>query len=35
MRIPIDRTLPLERVNEAFRLLEDRALTGKVVLDLS
>jgi NADPH2:quinone reductase len=35
MRIPIDRTLPLERVNDAFRLLDDRALTGKVVLDLS
>jgi NADPH2:quinone reductase len=35
LRIPIDRTVPLERVNEAFRLLEDRALTGKVVLDLS
>jgi NADPH2:quinone reductase len=35
MRITIDRTLPLERVNEAFRLLDERALTGKVVLDLS
>ena len=34
MRIPIDRTLPLERVTDAFRLLDDRALTGKVVLDL-
>jgi NADPH2:quinone reductase len=34
MRIPIDRTIPLEQVNEAFRLIGDRALTGKVVLDL-
>ncbi len=28
----IDRTLPLEEVNEAFRLLEDRVVFGKVVL---
>ena len=35
MRIPIDRTLPMERVNEAFRLLADRSVTGKVVLDLT
>jgi zinc-binding alcohol dehydrogenase family protein len=34
MRIPIDRVLPLEQVNEAFRLIGDRALIGKVVLDL-
>lgn len=34
MRIPIDRVLPLEQVNEAFRLIGDRALTGKIVLDL-
>jgi NADPH2:quinone reductase len=34
MRIPIDRVLPLESVNDAFRLLGDRALTGKIVLDL-
>ena len=35
MRIPIDRTIPLEQVNDAFRLLADRAVTGKIVLDLS
>jgi NADPH2:quinone reductase len=34
MRIPVDRTLPLEDVAEAFGLLGDRALTGKIVLDL-
>jgi NADPH2:quinone reductase len=34
MRVPIDRTLPLESVNDAFSLLGDRALTGKVVLEL-
>ena len=28
----IDKTLPLEEVNEAFRLLEDREVFGKVVL---
>ena len=28
----IDRVLPLEDVNEAFRLLEDREVFGKVVL---
>ncbi len=28
----IDKTLPLEEVNEAFRLLEDREIFGKVVL---
>jgi 2-desacetyl-2-hydroxyethyl bacteriochlorophyllide A dehydrogenase len=28
----IDKTLPLEEVNEAFRLLEDRVVFGKVVL---
>lgn len=28
----IDRVLPLEEVNEAFRLLEDREVFGKVVL---
>ena len=28
----IDQTLPLEEVNEAFRLLEDRVVFGKVVL---
>jgi NADPH2:quinone reductase len=35
LRIPIDRTLPLAQVDEAFRLLADRAVTGKIVLDLS
>jgi NADPH2:quinone reductase len=35
MRIPIDRTLPLEQVNDALRLLADRAVTGKIVLDLA
>jgi NADPH2:quinone reductase len=34
MQIPIDRTIPLDQVDEAFRLIGDRALTGKVVLDL-
>ena len=28
----IHKTLPLEEVNEAFRLLEDREVFGKVVL---
>ena len=28
----IDQVLPLEEVNEAFRLLEDREVFGKVVL---
>jgi alcohol dehydrogenase len=28
----IDKVLPLEEVNEAFRLLEDREVFGKVVL---
>ena len=28
----IDRVMPLEDVNEAFRLLEDREVFGKVVL---
>ena len=28
----IDRELPLEEVNEAFRLLEDREVFGKVVV---
>jgi NADPH:quinone reductase len=34
MQIPIDRTIPLEQVNDAFRLIADRAVTGKIVLDL-
>ena len=28
----VDRELPLEEVNEAFRLLEEREVFGKVVL---
>ena len=28
----VDTTLPLEEVNEAFRLLEDRVVFGKVVV---
>jgi alcohol dehydrogenase len=28
----IDRELPLEQVNEAFRLLEEREVFGKVVV---
>jgi NADPH2:quinone reductase len=35
MRIPIDRTVPLGQVNDAFRLLTERAVIGKIVLDLS
>jgi NADPH2:quinone reductase len=34
MRIPIDRTIPLEQVNDAFDLIAGRAVTGKIVLDL-
>ena len=34
MRITIDRTIPLEQVNDAFSLLAERAVTGKIVLDL-
>ena len=30
----IDKTLPLEEVNEAFRMLEDRVVFGKVVLTI-
>ena len=29
----IDTALPLEEVNEAFRLLEDRVVFGKVVVN--
>lgn len=35
LRIPVDRTLPLAKVAEALDLLAARALTGKVLLDLS
>jgi NADPH2:quinone reductase len=34
LRIPVDRVLPLAEVNDAFAALKDRALRGKVVLDL-
>jgi hypothetical protein len=34
VQIPIDRTIPLEQVDDAFRLLADRAVTGKIVLVL-
>lgn len=35
MRIAVDRVLPLAEVEQAFSLLADRAVTGKVLLDLS
>jgi NADPH2:quinone reductase len=35
MNVPIDRVLPLEQVNDAFRALVDRAVTGKILLELS
>jgi alcohol dehydrogenase len=28
----IDKTMPLEDVNEAFRILEEREVFGKIVL---
>ena len=34
MRIPVDRTLPLDEVSVAFDALVDRAVTGKIVLAL-
>lgn len=34
MRVVVDHVLPLAEVAEAFRLLVDRELTGKVLLDL-
>lgn len=34
MEVVIDRVVPLERVNEAFALLADRSVRGKVVLGL-
>lgn len=33
LRIRVDRTLPLEKVNDAFRALTDRDVTGKVLLE--
>ena len=35
MNIPVDRVLPLDQVDDAFRALVDRAVTGKILLDLS
>jgi NADPH:quinone reductase len=35
LRVPVGRALALDAVNDAFRLLADRQVTGKVVLDLS
>lgn len=32
-RVPIDRVLPLSQVADAFRLVADNAVTGKVILD--
>jgi len=34
LRVAVAERLPLERVNEAFVALVDRAVTGKIVLDL-
>lgn len=34
MRVVVTERLPLERVNEAFLLLTNRAVTGKIVLEL-
>jgi NADPH:quinone reductase-like Zn-dependent oxidoreductase len=34
LRIPVDRTLPLDAVGTAFDALADRAVTGKIVLAL-
>ena len=34
LRIPVDRTLPLDDVDAAFDALADRAVTGKIVLTL-
>jgi NADPH2:quinone reductase len=34
MRIPVDRVVPLTEVNDAFKALGERALRGKVLLDL-
>jgi NADPH2:quinone reductase len=34
MRIPVDRVLPLADVNDAFKAFGERALRGKVLLDL-
>jgi NADPH:quinone reductase len=34
IRIRIDRTFPLERVNEAFAALHERSVVGKILLEL-
>ncbi len=34
LRIRLDRTLPLERVNDAFTALGDRLVTGRILLEL-
>jgi NADPH:quinone reductase-like Zn-dependent oxidoreductase len=34
LRIRIDRTFPLEDVNEAFTALTDRSVVGKILLEL-
>jgi NADPH2:quinone reductase len=34
IRVALAEVLPLERVNDAFALLVDRAVAGKIVLDL-
>ncbi len=35
LRVTVDRVVRLDEVDEAFRLIVDRAVTGKVLLDLS
>lgn len=35
LRLTVDRVLPLAEADMAFELLADRAVTGKVLLDLS
>lgn len=35
LEVVIDRVIPLEQVNEAFELLADRSVQGKLILDLS
>jgi len=32
--VPVSDVLPLQEVNEAFRRLEAREVTGKLILDL-
>jgi NADPH:quinone reductase-like Zn-dependent oxidoreductase len=34
LKVTIAEVLPLTRVNDAFAVLGDRAVTGKIVLDL-